>query len=75
MPPVVVELPVRKMIYAANQIESLNAKLRRSVRSRGHFPSHEVAMKLIWREFHRSALGVVDGNGRDVLVVVVRFAP
>ena len=27
---------------------SLNAKLRRSVRSRGHFPSDEAAMKLIW---------------------------
>jgi transposase-like protein len=31
-----------------NAIESLNAKLRRSVRSRGHFPSDEAAMKLIW---------------------------
>jgi putative transposase len=29
---------VRKMIYTTNAIESLNAKLRRSVRSRGHFP-------------------------------------
>jgi Transposase, Mutator family len=29
-------------------IETLNAKLRRSVRSRGHFPSDEAAMKLIW---------------------------
>ena len=39
---------VRKMIYTTNAIESLNAKLRRSVRSRGHFPSDEAAMKLIW---------------------------
>jgi putative transposase len=31
-----------------NAIESLNAKLRRSVRSRGHFPSDEAATKLIW---------------------------
>jgi putative transposase len=31
-----------------NAIESLNAKLRRSVRSRGHFPSDEAALKLIW---------------------------
>ena len=36
------------MIYTTNAIESLNAKLRRSVRSRGHFPSDEAAMKLIW---------------------------
>jgi putative transposase len=39
---------VRKMVYTTNAIESLNAKLRRSVRSRGHFPSDEAAMKLIW---------------------------
>ena len=36
------------MIYTTNAIESLNAKLRRSVRSRGHFPSDEAALKLIW---------------------------
>jgi putative transposase len=39
---------VRKMIYTTNAIESLNSKLRRSVRIRGHFPNDEAAMKLIW---------------------------
>ncbi len=39
---------VRKMIYTTNAIESLNAKLRRSVRIRGHFPNDQAAMKLIW---------------------------
>ena len=36
------------MIYTTNAIESLNAKLRRSVRIRGHFPNDEAAMKLVW---------------------------
>jgi putative transposase len=44
---------VRKMIYTTNAIESLNAKLRRSVRSRGHFPSDEAAMKLIWLQLRQ----------------------
>jgi putative transposase len=39
---------VRKMIYTTNAIESLNSTIRRSLRSRGHFPSDESAMKLIW---------------------------
>jgi putative transposase len=39
---------VRKMIYTTNAIESLNSQLRRSVRTRGHFPNDEAAMKLIW---------------------------
>jgi putative transposase len=39
---------VRKMIYTTNAIESLNAKLRRAVRARGHFPHDEAAMKLLY---------------------------
>ena len=39
---------VRRMIYTTNAIESLNSTLRRSVRTRGHFPSDEAATKLIW---------------------------
>jgi putative transposase len=39
---------VRRMIYTTNAIESLNSTIRRSVRARGHFPSDQAAMKLIW---------------------------
>jgi putative transposase len=39
---------VRKIIYTTNAIESLHSTVRRSVRSRGHFPSDEAATKLIW---------------------------
>ncbi len=45
------------MIYTTNAIESLNAKLRRSVRSRGHFPSDEAALKLICCNCVRSLKG------------------
>lgn len=39
---------VRRMIYTTNAIESLNAKIRRAVRTRGHFPNDEAAMKLLY---------------------------
>lgn len=39
---------VRRIIYTTNAIESLNSTIRRSVRARGHFPSEEAAVKLIW---------------------------
>ena len=39
---------VRRMIYTTNAIESLNTMVRRSGRARGHFPSEEAALKLIW---------------------------
>ncbi|MBB4200557.1 putative transposase [Rhodoblastus sphagnicola] len=39
---------VRRIIYTTNAIESLNAKLRRAVRARGHFPNDESALKLLY---------------------------
>ena len=41
-------LDVRRIIYTTNAIEALNAKLRRAVRTRGHFPSDEAALKLLF---------------------------
>jgi len=39
---------VRKIIYTANAIEALNAKLRRAVKIRGRFPNDDAATKLIY---------------------------
>jgi transposase-like protein len=36
------------IIPVTNAIEALNSKLRRAVRTRGHFPSDESAMKLLF---------------------------
>jgi transposase-like protein len=45
---------VRRIIYTTNAIEALNSKLRRAVRSRGHFPSDEAATKLLYLILNRS---------------------
>jgi putative transposase len=39
---------VRRILYTTNAIEALNSKLRRSIRARGHFPSDEAALKLLY---------------------------
>jgi putative transposase len=39
---------VRRLIYTTNAIEALNSKLRRAVKIRGHFPTDEAAMKLLF---------------------------
>ena len=39
---------VRRVIYTTNAIESLHMQLRKIIKSRGHFPSDEAALKLIW---------------------------
>ena len=45
---------VRKILYTTNAIEALNAKRRRAVRARGHFPTDEAAMKLLYLVLNRS---------------------
>jgi transposase-like protein len=39
---------VRRVIYTTNALESLNARVRKIIKTRGHFPSDEAATKLIW---------------------------
>jgi len=39
---------VRRVLYTTNAIESLHARLRKIIKTRGHFPSDDAATKLIW---------------------------
>jgi putative transposase len=39
---------VRRVIYTTNAVESVNARLRKILKTRGHFPNDEAATKLIW---------------------------
>ena len=39
---------VRRVIYTTNAIESVNAGVRKIIKTRGHFPTDEAAIKLIW---------------------------
>jgi putative transposase len=45
---------VRRLLYTTNAIEALNSKLRRAVRARGHFPTDEAAMKLLFLVLNRA---------------------
>ena len=45
---------VRRIVYTTNAIEALNSKLRRAVRARGHFPTDEAAMKLLFLVLNRT---------------------
>jgi transposase-like protein len=39
---------VRRIIYTTNAIESVHMRLRKIIKTRGHFPTDEVATKLLW---------------------------
>ena len=53
------DVEIRKVICTTNAIESINARLRRAVRARGHFPTEQAALKCLYL-----ALLSLDPTGR-----------
>ena len=39
---------IRRVICTTNAIESVNARIRRAVRARGHFPTEQAALKCVY---------------------------
>jgi transposase-like protein len=39
---------VRRVIYTTNTLENVNRQVRKTLKTRGHFPTDEAATKLIW---------------------------
>ena len=42
------DVSIRRIICTTNAIESLNARYRRAVRARGHFPTDQAALKCLY---------------------------
>lgn len=42
------DVEIRKVICSTNAIESLNARYRRAVKARGHFPNEQAALKCLY---------------------------
>jgi putative transposase len=64
------DVEIRKIICTTNAIESVNARLRRAVRARGHFPTEQAAMKCLYM-----ALMGLDPTGRGRGRWVIRWKP
>ena len=62
--------PSRSFIPGTNAIESLNARYRRAVRARGHFPNEKSALKCLYL-VTRS----LDPTGRGRARWVMRWKP
>jgi putative transposase len=39
---------IRRVIYTTNALESVHARIRKVIKTRGHFPTDDAATKLIW---------------------------
>jgi putative transposase len=42
------DVEIRQVICSTNAIESLNARYRRAVKARGHFPTEQAALKCLY---------------------------
>nr|WP_226931576.1 MULTISPECIES: IS256 family transposase [Parafrankia] len=64
------DVEIRKVICTTNAIESLNARYRRAVRARGHFPSEEAALKCLYL-----VTRALDPTGRGRARWMIRWKP
>lgn len=48
-------MEIRKVIYTTNIVESLNSSLRKAVRNRGHFPTEDSLMKVLYLVIQQSS--------------------
>jgi putative transposase len=64
------DVEIRKVICSTNAIESLNARYRRAVRARGHFPTEQAAIKCLYL-----ATRSLDPTGRGRARWIIRWKP
>ncbi len=61
---------IRRVICSTNAIESVNARIRRAVRARGHFPNEQAALKCVYL-----AVMALDPTGRGQKRWITRWKP
>ena len=61
---------IRRVICSTNAIESVNSRIRRAVRARGHFPTEQAALKCVYL-----AVMALDPTGRGQKRWITRWKP
>ncbi|MFE3866438.1 IS256 family transposase, partial [Streptomyces goshikiensis] len=55
---------IRRVIYTTNAIESMNRNLRKLIKTSGHFPSDDAALKMLYLGIRNIEDRHIDGNGK-----------
>src|SRR6266508_1431864 len=45
---------IRRIVYTTNTVESLHMQIRKTIKTRGHFPNDDAAPRLIWLAIQRA---------------------
>jgi len=64
------DIEIRKLLSTTNAIESLNARFRKAVDARGHFPNEQAALKVLYL-----AVRSLDPKGTGQLRWMMRWKP
>ena len=64
------DVEIRRVICSTNAIESVNARYRRAIRARGHFPTEQAALKCLYL-----ATRALDPTGKGKARWVMRWKP
>ena len=64
------DVEIRRVICSTNAIESVNARYRRAVRARGHFPTEQAALKCLYL-----ATRALDPTGKGKARWAIRWKP
>jgi putative transposase len=75
------EFPVelRTIVYTTNAIESLNARFRKAIRHRGHFPTEQAALKVLYlvaierRKNRANPTGQINGWKRILNALTIHY--
>jgi putative transposase len=65
---------IRRVIYTTNALESVNAGVRKIIKTRGQFPNDEAATKLIWLALRNIARRWTDKAGHHWRAAMQQFA-
>jgi transposase-like protein len=65
---------VRRVIYTTNALESVHARIRKIIKTRGHFPTDEAATKLIWLALRNITRQWSQKAGRHWRAAIAQFA-
>jgi transposase-like protein len=64
------DVEIRKVVCSTNAIESVNARIRRAVKARGHFPNEQAALKCVYM-----AIMSLDPTGSGQRRWMIRWKP
>jgi transposase-like protein len=75
------EFPVelRQIVYTTDAIESLNARFRKAIRHRGHFPTEQAALKVLYlvaierRKNRANPTGHINGWKRILNALTIHY--